>query len=313
MRGFFLKAGLFSTFLGLFLYALFQNTDALAANPVGKLSSHLTVGDKVRSFDLFVPSTYVPTKPMPLVLNFHGGAGNAESAERMTGISEYAERYGFIVAYPNGSGMMAKRFLTWNSGNCCGYAHREEVDDVGFTRALIAHLEQRYAINPKKIYATGISNGGMMSYRLACELSDKIAAVAPVAGALNLPTCQPKKPVAIIAFHGTADQHVLYEGGKPKKQIDPTPRTDRSVLDSIGLWVKRNRCNPKPRHQVVGGTVTLDAYENCFLGADVQLYTIQGGGHVWPGGGGYPFSDPPVDDVNATDLIVKFFLSHSHS
>src|SRR5208282_2572641 len=170
----------------------------------------LTVGQQGRTYLLHLPPVYDGKRLLPLVIVLHGGGGNAPGAVRMTGFSEKADKGGFVVVYPNGSGRLKTRLLTWNSGNCCGYALDNNVDDVGFIRALIDELVKTRSIDPKRVYATGMSNGGMMTYRLGCELSDKIAAIAPVAGALSVENCQPTNPVSVIIFHGTADEHVLY-------------------------------------------------------------------------------------------------------
>ncbi|HUJ70694.1 MAG TPA: PHB depolymerase family esterase, partial [Verrucomicrobiae bacterium] len=180
----------------------------------------LKTGGRDRVYSLHLPPAYDGKHLLPLVIVLHGGGGNAEGAIRMTGFNQKADKEGFVVVYPNGSGRLKTRLLTWNSGNCCGYALDSGVDDVGFIRALIDELKKTRAVDPQRVYATGISNGGMMTYRLACELSDKIAAIAPVAGALNLENCQPTRPVSVIIFHGTADEHVLYNGGEPIRRVD---------------------------------------------------------------------------------------------
>ncbi len=141
----------------------------------------LKVGDHERTYLLHLPLAFDGKRSLPLVVVLHGGGGNAPGAVDMTGFSEKADKEGFVVVYPNGSGRLKNRLLTWNSGNCCGYALDSSADNVGFIRVLIDELEKTRAIDPKRVYATGMSNGGMMTYRLACELSDKIAAAAPVA------------------------------------------------------------------------------------------------------------------------------------
>ena len=138
-----------------------------------------------RSYILHLPPSYNGENEMPLVVVLHGGGGNAGNIEKLTGFSEKADKEGFIVVYPDGSGMFDRYLLTWNTGFCCGYALKNNIDDVGFIRTLIGYLQEKYAINPNMIYVTGISNGGMMSYRLGAELSDIVAAIAPVAGSIG--------------------------------------------------------------------------------------------------------------------------------
>ncbi|MBI5712565.1 MAG: prolyl oligopeptidase family serine peptidase, partial [Chloroflexi bacterium] len=173
------------------------------------------------------------------------------------------------------------------SGNCCGYALDEKIDDTKFISALIDQMIATYTIDPKRVYVTGISNGGMMSYKLACELADKIAAIAPVAGALNV-ECKPSQPVSVIAFHGTDDQSVLYEGGVPKKQADSHERTDKSVAYAVSFWVKQNGCGTTPQ-KTGKGNIVSEIYSGCKNNTGVALYTIKGGGHAWPGGVGGTF------------------------
>lgn len=269
----------------------------------------LSFGGGERRYLVHIPPSYDGRSPVPLVMVLHGGGGNAESAVRMTGFSDKADREGFIAVYPNGTGRLRDRVLTWNSGNCCGYALDQRVDDVGFVRALIREVEETYRIDERRIFATGISNGGMMSYRLACELADLIAAIGPVAGALNVESCAPSVPVGVVAFHGTADMHVLYEGGEPRKKIDPHSRTDGSVAYAMDFWVRRNGCSASQRQTT--GSVTVETYADCRAGTGVTLYTVKGGGHAWPGGQrGSAAGDPPTRELSATDAMWGFFARH---
>ena len=155
-----------------------------------------------REYKVYIPASVNFSKPIPLILCFHGGGGNANSQIKMTGMNKSADKHGFIVAYPDGTpSFMVENMKTWNSNNdCCGRANRINSNDVGFVRAIIAELKQKLYIDPDRIYATGMSNGGMMSYRLACELSDQIAAIAPVAGTLNITPCKPQRPCTCYSF-----------------------------------------------------------------------------------------------------------------
>jgi len=270
-------------------------------------------GNHQRTASVYVPPTYSPSKPAPLVLVFHGGGGNAGNAQRTAQMKEQADRHGLIVAYPSGTGRFKDTLLTWNAWTCCGYAMNNNVDDVGFVRELIAALKRRYSIDDKRIYATGLSNGGMLSYRLACELSGQIAAIAPVAGALNTDSCAPKQPVSVLIFHGTEDQYVLYEGGVNKKRFPGSePRADRSVAHAFATWSRLDKCHPQPPTQISEG-VRKTACINGTGGTEVVLYTIEGQGHAWPGGqpglrnGNV---DPPTQQISATDTMIEFFLQH---
>jgi polyhydroxybutyrate depolymerase len=278
----------------------------------GDREGSLSSGGVKRTFSLHLPPVYDGRTPLPLVIVLHGGGGNAEGAARMTGFSREADREGFMVVYPNGSGRVsAERLLTWNAGNCCGYALDSKTDDVGFIRDLIDGLDGRLPLDLARVYATGISNGAMMSYRLACELSAKLAAIAPVAGALNLENCQPVEPVSVIIFHGTADQHVLFEGGKPLKQLDQAhPRIDKPVSYAVDFWVKADGCDPEPAREA-SGNVVRQSWTGGKNGSEVALYAIRGGGHAWPGGDpGWAGGDTPTREISATPIIWDFFKRH---
>ena len=213
----------------------------LNADPLkpGDHTRSLDVDKRTRSYIVHVPPGYDGKKPIPVVLAFHGGGSNAEQMVRFCGLNEKADKEGFLVVYPNGTGRLEK-LLTFNGGNCCGYAMNQKVDDVAFTRALLDDLAKVAKVDPKRVYATGMSNGAIMAYRLASELSDRIAAIAPVAGPMGTETCNPKRPVPVIHFHGTDDQNAPFKGGKGKNSISGT--NFYSVDHSIRAWVKANGC-----------------------------------------------------------------------
>ncbi len=282
-----------------------------ASSSQAELAHHtLTVGGESRDYDIFVPSTYSRDRYYPMIIVLHGGGGNAEFSEKMTRFLPWAVAKEFILVHPNGSGRLRNSLLTWNAGNCCAYAYKERVDDVGFISALIDHISKEVNIDPRRVYVAGLSNGAKMAYRLACQLSDKIAAIAPVAGSMEEPDCVASSAVSVIAFHGTADKHVLYEGGAPEKSADRLPRVDNSVAKSVGYWVNNNQCNPLPA-QSQTGSVRMDWYTGCMSGSEVILYSIIGGGHAWPGGTQVrSVADTPTTEIDATKEIVNFFLSH---
>ena len=277
----------------------------------GDYEGSIAAGGRIRNYLLHIPPAYDGQTAAPLVIVMHGGGGNAASMMEVTGMSAKADEAGFIVVYPNGTGPISdEKLLTWNTGNCCGYALENNVDDVGFIRALIEKLERELAIDKAGIYATGMSNGGMMSYRLGCELSDKLAAIAPVAGAMAVPEVEPVSPVAVIIFHGTADEHVLYEGGAPKKTIDSHPRVDKPVSYAVDFWVDFNDCSEEAVKETKGNIVK-ETYRGGRDGTEVVLYTIIGGKHAWPGGKtGWVGGDIPTREISATDLMWDFFKSH---
>ena len=258
--------------------------------------STIDVNGLTREYILHVPPSY-NGNAVPLVIVLHGAVQGAANAESMSRMSTLADQQSFIAVYPNGTGKLP----TWNAGNCCGYARQNNVDDIAFLRALIAKLQKSYSIDARRIYVTGISNGAMMSYRAACEMSDVIAAAAPVEGAQNVP-CKPASPVSLIVFHGTADHLVPYNGGSTPYQIGPH-RTDASVADTVAFWVKENGCAPAGKREE-SKDVLIDIYSGCKDGTGVALYTILGGHHLWPG---MPLSRV---DLSATDVMWRFFAQH---
>ena len=285
-----------------------KTTSAAAPTP-GERTRTVKVGDGERSYILYVPSSYDGSQPVPLVIDLHGGGGNASTQMRTSQFSALSEEKGFIVAYPSGTGRFDNKLLTWNGGACCGYAVENQVDDVGFIRALITELELQYKIDPRRVYATGLSNGGIMSFRLACDASEIFAAVAPVAGTLNYPRCNPSEPVSIIEFHGTDDGHIGYNGGAGPDSLVDVPF--KSVKESIDFWLNVDQCDPTPQTETFSD-IQHDTYSNCADGIAVELYTIIGGKHAWPGtdGPGWAGGDQPTQTISATDLIWEFFAAH---
>jgi polyhydroxybutyrate depolymerase len=277
--------------------------------PAGEITRTLTYAERERSYILYVPASINWSQPVPLVFVFHGGTGNAESAIRMSGFNEVADQNGFIVVYPNGTGRLSDdKLLTWNGGTCCGYAQEKNVDDVGFVRAVVADLQPLANIDAKRIYATGMSNGGLLSNRLACEAADIFAAVAPVAGTLNFLPCTPSQPISVIEFHGTDDQHIPYNGGAgPESLVDVE---FASVQDSVGFWILSNGCNPQPQTNSFSD-IQHEIWTGCTGITTIELYTIIGGGHSWPGGtSGRPDADQPTQTISASQLIWEFFAAH---
>src|ERR1700690_1459365 len=265
----------------------------------GTKSDSLEFGGLNRTYLIHVPASYNSKNRVPLIVVLHGGSQSPESAERMSKMSEKAEAENFIAVYPSGTGRF-NVMPTWNSGNCCAYAMKNHIDDVGYLRALIDKLESDYAIDAKRVFVTGISNGGMMSYRVACELADKVAAIAPVEGALNV-DCKPAEPVAVVIFHGIADHLVPFDGGSTPFQMGGK-RSDNSVANAVAFWVKRDGCASEPKHEETSAVHT-DLYSNCKDNTAVTLYALQGGHHSWPG-------DRLSPQIDATDTMLAFFAAH---
>jgi polyhydroxybutyrate depolymerase len=216
-----------------------------------------------------------------------------------TGFDRQAEAGGFLAVYPNGW----KR--AWNAGRCCGRAARTGIDDVGFLTALLDELESRYPIDPSRIHATGISNGGMMAYRLASELGERFAAIAPVASAM-VTDCREGRPVPVLHIHGTADRNAPYAGGVGSRSYSGFHYP--SVDETLAPWRARNECRPAPETTNSSPDLRVDRWPGL---ADVVLHTIEGGGHSWPGGQRMSrFLDPPSEAVDATVTIWEFFAAH---
>lgn len=303
----------------LFLTLLIVLTSVVLAfaqgDKAGVYEGSVSVGGLVRTYIVHAPSGYTPdrNKPVPLVLVLHGAGGNASSAARISGFNAKSAQEGFIVVYPNGTGKFRKDVvLTWNAGNCCGYAVDNRVDDVAFIGAVIDKVQKDHAVDPKRIFVTGLSNGAMMAYKVACELSDKVAAIAAVAGAMNVHECQPRYPVSLMIFHGTADGHVPYQGGEPKKLFERLrKRTDKPVSYAVSFWVRQNGCLPVAEREEVG-RVIRETYRGGKDGSEVVVYTIRDEGHTWPGGkkGRYPGADEPTMEISATNLMWEFFKTH---
>ena len=275
---------------------------------------HMQSGGLDRTYIVHVPAA-LPKGPVPLVVVLHGGGGSAAGAAKQTHFDAESDAGGFIAIYPNGTGrsrLLMRRadrqgFYTWDAGNCCGYAQENGVDDVGFIRALVAQVEQDYSIDPKRVYATGISNGGMMSYRLACEASDVFAAVGVVSGLIEAPACSPTAPVSVIHFHGAADENIPLAGGVGAKALEKEHH--KPVQDSIDFWAKADGCPAAARSEQ--GGMHVQAYASCKDGTAVMFYIIEGGGHAWPGGEQTAFFlDKPSTVVDATAEIWKFFEAH---
>jgi polyhydroxybutyrate depolymerase len=282
--------------LGLGMGTACQRFEARAAQ-AGNRSGTLDFGGLTRQYFVHVPPAYDGKTPLPLVLVLHGATQTPEGVERMSGMSTAADKETFLAVYPRGTG----RVLTWNSGACCGSAMENHVDDTGFLGALIDQLERDYKVDPRRVFSTGISNGGMMSYRLACELADKVAAIAPVEGAQDL-ACHPSHSVSVIVFHGTDDHLVPFNGGSTPFQVG-SRRSDTSVPATVAFWVKQDGCMPTP-HRDQSAALHVEIYAGCRDGAGVALYAIEGGHHIWPG---TRFSG---NDVPATSLMWAFFAKH---
>jgi poly(3-hydroxybutyrate) depolymerase len=277
----------------------------------------VSVGLTQRRYAYYVPKNYAANGPLPIVFAFHGGGGNPQSMMALSGLNAKAEQAGFIAVYPYGSGVTPDQNLSFNGGDCCGYAKDINADDIGMVRAILNDIAARYTIDHARVFATGISNGGIMAYRVACELSDRVAAIAPVGGPLEFRTCNPAQPVAVMHFHGTADEYAPYEGGVGRASANaPVRPVFNSAHASIRFWLAVNVCKPDASEALPDTTddgmrsVRL-RYTGCRSGLTVELVRIEGGGHTWPGQAPLvPSLGASTSDISANDMMWTFFQAN---
>jgi polyhydroxybutyrate depolymerase len=277
----------------------------------GDHTRKLTVDGKERSYLVHVPKGYDPKTPVPVILALHGAAMDGSMMVWFSGLNKKSDEAGFIVVYPSGTGVGP--FRTWNAGGFSGKMAEGKADDVAFIGKLLDDLGTVAKVDEKRVYACGMSNGGMMCYRLAAELSDRIAAVAPVAGTIAIEESKPKRAVPVIHFHGSKDNIVPFKITKDKS---PPFMKLKGVEDSIQTWVKLNGCDEKPTTDKVSKDgdeikVTRTCYGGGKDGSEVVLVVVEEGGHTWPG------QKPPVGfigkstkNVSANDLMWEFFQKH---
>ncbi len=283
-----------------------------AARP-GTREYSLEHGGLTRAYLVHVPRKYRPGRPAPLVFAFHGGGGHAAfmADDARYGLISKAEEAGFVVVFPNGySRLPGGKLATWNAGSCCGDARDREVDDVGFVRAMLAAIRSRLDVDPARIYATGMSNGGMLSHRLACEMADVFGAVASVAGTDGTQTCAPSRPVSVLHLHARNDDHVLFEGGAGENAFRDRSKvtTFVSVPETIARWVARNRCDAAPARTLSVPSAWCDTYGGCAGGVQVQLCVTATGGHSWPGAEKVRRGKEPASQaISANDVMWTFF------
>ena len=286
---------------------------AVVGQPLGPGTHErsLTIGDATRSYLVHIPPKYDNRRPMPVVLALHGAGMSGKTMMAVFGFNKKADDCDFIVVYPNGSGL-GGLVLTWNAGGVRGM-EGPWANDVAFIAKVLDDLSGVARIDQKRIYATGMSNGAMMCYRLAAELSDRIAAIAPVAGTMAVDRCDPKRPVPVLHFHGTADNIIPYHG---LAKGQPMLITVRSVPTTVETWAKIDGCPETPQVEelpckIDEMKVVKKTYGPGKQDAEVVLFVIEGGAHTWPG------RHSPVKligkstlNISANDLIWDFFEKH---
>ena len=264
----------------------------------------LNFGGIEREYSLFIPGDYTGEKDYSLVIYLHSYGSTPEMEMKYTMFNEVGNACGFFIAYPVGE-------LNWNSGIAdYSFYPTPDINDVGFIRALIKTLNRDYSIDANRIYAVGFSNGGFMAYKLACQLSDRIAAVAAVGGVLSnsvAADCDPHHAMSVLHIHGTKDVAIPIEGIEP----DSLPSVDKT----LDYWVKFNQCKKTKTVSLPdvdpddGSTVEKTTYTNCTGGSDVVYYKVLNGGHTWPGGAVSSYGGLN-QDFDASVAIWNFFSSH---
>ncbi len=266
-----------------------------------------------RTYLVNLPTGYDDGNNYSLIIAMHGGGGSGEQFERSSLLSDKANGAGFIVVYPDGvqgNGVLKAR--TWNAGSCCDYARDNNIDDVQFISRLIDKMIADYKINPKKVYATGHSNGGMMSYRLACELANKVAAIAPCGSTMVVTSpCNASRAVPVLHLHSEKDNNIPYQGGSGSGP--GTIGLHLAPLDSVmKLWSDKAGCTNPGVVEVSNNRYTLTTWTGCNNNVTIKYYLTKDGGHSWPGGkAGSVIGDPPSTAINANDLLWEFFQQHS--
>ncbi len=289
-------------------------TDAQAAisNP-GTYTYSVLHQQKVRYYKVHVPKSFQAENTYALVVALHGGGGDMEvqSTDEYYKFISTSEREGFVVLFPNGFSKFASgKLATWNAGKCCAAARDTKSDDVAFIRTAVGNIQGQMKIDPKRIFATGMSNGAMMSYRLACEASDLFRAIAPVAGTDNTEVCQPRSSISVLHIHSLLDDHVKFTGGIGKNAVAADLVTDfKSVPATIEKWAKLNKCQTKAERVLTKERAYCDRYSGCRDGVEVKLCVTEDGGHSWPGGKKPGRGASPSQALNATDIVWDFFKS----
>jgi polyhydroxybutyrate depolymerase len=262
-----------------------------------------------RAYKVHVPKGFDPSKPAPLLIAMHGGGGDMDyqSNDAYYGLISKSDREGFVAAFPNGYSRLGGKLATWNAGKCCGAARDRKVDDVGFIRAMVERIGQQISIDRQKVFATGMSNGGMMSHRLGCEMPDVVKAIAPIAGTDNTSACSPSQAVSVLMIHAKNDDHVLFDGGAGAPLKESTVTDFSSVPETVARWVKRNGCDATPKRVLEKPGVYCERHSGCRDGTAVQLCVTETGGHSWPGGTKPRGTEPPSKAIVANDVMWEFF------
>ena len=278
-----------------------------------------TADGRDRHYRLYVPSSVVPGKRLPLLLALHGGLGSSEQFETNSGFDGLAESNRFVVVYPDGIGARPDGTgpQTWNGGYCCGPAARQDVDDVGFVRQLVDRISAQLPVDPARVYAAGHSNGAIMAYRLACELSDRIVAIGVQAGSLGVEPCAPSRPVSVIHFHGTADTNHPIDGGRGSGLASVGGVVFRPARTAVDALATADGCNSTPvsSSDPSNPDLSVTTWTPCGGATAVRYVVVDGATHAWMG---HPAASPrsssyvgtPYPRLDASTAIWSFLATH---
>jgi polyhydroxybutyrate depolymerase len=289
------------------MYGLFLITcsDDPTAEQQRRFEATIDVGGRTRNYVINLPPAYHRDKAQrfALVLALHGTAGSAQQMEQTYGLNEKGAEAGFIVVYPEGiRGKGALGIRSWNAGRCCDEAMESNVDDVGFISAVIDRMIIDFRADPKRVYVTGMSNGGMMAYRLACELFQKIVAIAPVSSTMMVRNCEPGRAVPVLHMHSLLDTKVPYGGGVGIGGYFFTP-----VDSALNVFAINGNCAETPV-KIDNGRYIQSRWSDCNENVSVENYITYDGGHSWPGGTQpAAWADLPSVHIKANDLLWEFF------
>jgi polyhydroxybutyrate depolymerase len=294
--------------------------EAVAPGAIAIGGTLLTADGRDRTFTVYVPST-VSAQPVstavPLLIALHGGTGWGKQFELNSGFDGVAEANGFIVVYPDGIGVGpdGTQLRTWNGGACCGPAVTQQVDDVAFIRLLIAQLESQYDIDPARVFATGHSNGGILAYRLACELSDQIVAIGVQSTALEVTDCRPARAVSVLQIHGSGDQNIPIGGGLGPNAISGV--AFNPPIDGATTLAAADGCPATPSRTTSPSNADLDitSWSPCAAGTEVAFVEVAGATHAWMGHttGGSGKVGPPYAKLDSSLVIWSFLSQHARS
>jgi Poly(3-hydroxybutyrate) depolymerase len=301
--------------------ALFERhasrTNSAAPPPVGTTERSVQTRDGLRRYLVHVPVSpprrFLLTNRYPLLILLHGSGEDGKIIEQMTQMDSVSERHHMIVAYPDGTrSILGKISADWNSGECCGYAARKGIDDMGFLRGIIDDLASKGIINSRRIYIAGFSSGAELAFRAGCELSDRVSAIAVVSGSIAIDHCRPANSVSLLAIQGTADDQVPFDDDLPDSLDAPPQAFVKVATPSVKYWSSLEGCTSEKDSRVSAHIDRID-FTGC-RGSDIELYRIAGGVHGWPdsdvaAGVAQP-DEAPMHELPASETIARFLLLH---